>query len=124
MAGSCGLPFLLSYLRTFNNVGRNENICNQGYSDYFQKQLRGQNRIVIYFPRTLVTLIALIPLKTNCVLDDTQQEGRGTECQPYQIPKIGYSESPDSVCLVHHSMFIPLHKFSTQQGLNKYLWGA
>lgn len=39
---------------------------------YFQNQLRGQNKIVTYFPWTLITLIALISFKTNSVLGDTQ----------------------------------------------------
>lgn len=46
---------------------------------YFQNQLRGQNKIVIYFPWTLITLIAVTTLKTNSELDDIKQEGEGIE---------------------------------------------
>lgn len=50
MAGSCVLPFFLSFLRIFNSVGRNKKICNEGHLGYFQNRLKGQNRIVINFP--------------------------------------------------------------------------
>ena len=56
---------------------------------YFQNQLRGENKIVIYFPWTLITLIAVITLKANSELDDIKQEGKGIERQPCHVPEIG-----------------------------------
>lgn len=55
---------------------------------FFQNQLKGQNTIVTYFPWILMPLIVIITLKINSEVDDTQ-EGRGIDCEPREVPKIG-----------------------------------